>query len=338
MKKLLIPMFAIAALYSCSNSDDDTTVPTNPDEKYLNGFFITNEGNFTKANASVSHLSADYANLTHDIFKTANGKDLGDVAQSMVVTDKYAFVIVNNSNTIEVVNKKTFKTVHTITEGLNSPRYATISNNKLYVTSLFDASISVYNAETFAFIKAIPLNFTSEKIVAANNYVYAANGFYSKGKLVEVIDPKTDTNTIDITFENAINGITTIGEFAYVLETNDAAGKISRLSGTSASGSVAVAQTGSTNFTADGNSLYYTAGTGVYKLNNSLASSGSKLFDVTKGEDFSVLYGFNVINGVVFTSDAKGFTDKSAITLYKEDGTKIKELTGGIATNGFYKF
>lgn len=338
MKKLLIPMFAIATLYSCSNSDDDTTVPTNPDEKYLNGFFITNEGNYTKANASVSHLNADYSNLTNDIFKTANGKDLGDVAQSMVVTDKYAFVIVNNSNTIEVVNKKTFKTVHTITEGLNSPRYATISNNKLYVTSLFDASVAVYNAETFAFIKSIPLNFISEKIVAANNYVYAANGFYSKGKLVEVIDPKTDTNTIDITFENAINGITTIGEFAYVLETNDAESKVSRVSGTSASGSVAVTQASTTNFTADGNNLYYTAGTGVYKMNNSLASSGSKLFDVAKGEDFSVLYGFNVINGVVFTSDAKGFTDKSSIILYKEDGTKIKELTGGIATNGFYKF
>jgi len=338
MKKLLLSMFAVATLYSCSNSDDDTTIPTNPDEKYLNGFFITNEGNFTKANASVSHLSADYSNFTEDVFKAANGKQIGDVAQSMVVTDKYVFVVVNNSNTIEVVNKKTFKSVHTITEGLNSPRYAVISNNKLYVTSLFDASVAVYNAETFAFIKSIPLNFTSEKIVATNEYVYAANGFYSTGKLVEVIDPKTDTNTVDITFENAINGITTAGEFTYVLETNDSESKISKVSGTSAASSVAVNQAGVTNLTADGNNLYYTAGTGIYKLNNSLANSGSKLFDVAKGDDFSVLYGFNVINGTIFTSDAKGFTDKSLITIYNESGSKLKELTGGIGANGFYKF
>src|SRR5690606_40906528 len=100
MKKLVIPILAAVTLYICSNTDDNTAT-TNPDEKYLNGYFITNEGNFGDANASVSHVSADLNTVTNDIFKTANGKDLGDVAQSIVMHGDYAFVVVNNSNTIE---------------------------------------------------------------------------------------------------------------------------------------------------------------------------------------------------------------------------------------------
>lgn len=337
MKKLIIPVLAIASLYSCSNSDDNSVI-TNPDEKYLNGVFVSNEGGFTKSNASVSHINGDLSTITNDIFKTVNGKGLGDVAQSMVVTDKYVFVVVNNSNTIEVVNKKTFKSVYTISQNLNSPRYAVIKNNKLYVTSLKDAKVNVYNAENFAFVKAIDLDYTAENIVATNDYVYAANGFYSTGKLVEVIDPNTDTNTKDLAFDNAVSGITTNGQFVYVLESNDTASKISQVQGSTKGTSVALTQASARNIVIDGSTIYYTAATGIYKLNNSLSSAGTKLFDVTSTDQYSLFYGFNVINGTIFTADANGFTNNSTITLFKEDGTKLKEFTAGIATNGFYKF
>ena len=73
-------------------------------------------------------------------------------------------------------------------------------------------------------------------------------------------------------------------------------------------------------------------------MNNSLTSASTKLFDVAAGDEYSVFYGFNVINGNIFTSDANGFTDNSKIVIYKENGTIVKEFTGGIGTNGFYKF
>lgn len=338
MKKLVIPILAAVTLYSCSNTDDNTA-PTNPDEKYLNGYFITNEGNFGDANASVSHVSADLNTVTNDIFKTANGKDLGDVAQSIVMHGDYAFVVVNNSNTIEVVNKKTFKSVYTITEGLNTPYYATISNDKLYVTSLYNPTVSVYNANTFAFIKTIELNYSATNIVASNNYVYAANGFYSDGKLIEVIDPSSDTNTVDIAFDNAINGITTNGQFVYALETNASASKISKIEGTQVASSVTISQGNARYLVADGSNLYYTAGTGIYKTTDTATSAGTKLFDVIPAEDgFSVLYGFNVLNGNIFVSDVKGFTDLGTVTIYKENGTVTKEFKTGLGPNGFYKF
>ncbi len=337
MKKILAPMFAIALLYSCSNSDDNA-IPVNADEKYVDGIFVSHEGNFTKANASISHIHGNISAITNDIFRTSNGRTLGDVAQSMVVTDKYVFIVVNNSNTIEVVNKKTFKSVYTISQGLSSPRFAVVKNNKLYVTSLNKASVNVYNAENFAFIKEITLNNTAEKIVAAGEYIYAANEFYSGGTAIEVINPANDTNTVDIAFDKAINGISTNGQFVYTLSANDTTTSISVVSGTSISSTKVLDQPIVRNIVAEGSNIYYTAGTGVYKMNNSLTSASTKLFDAATGEEFSMFYGFNVINGTIFTSDANGFTDNSKIVIYKEDGTVIKEFTGSIGTNGFYKF
>ena len=336
MKKILFSIVAVAALYSCSNSDDNT--PINPDEKYLDGVFVSNEGGFNKGNASTSHISGDLNTLTNDIFKTSNGRALGDVAQSMFVTDKYVYIVVNNSNTIEVVNKKTFKSVYTISQNLSSPRYAVVKNNKLYVTSLSDKFVNVYNAETFEYLTKIELNNTAEKIVVANNYIYAANNAYSGGTSVEVIDATNDTNTVDINFESAINSIATNGQAVYVLETSATKGKISVVNNTTVSIAKELEQTNARNITVDGTNIYYTSGTGVYKMANSLDTTSNKIFDVAAGDEYAVLYGFNVINGNIYTADAKDYTDNSKVVIYKENGTILKKFSTGIATNGFYKF
>lgn len=329
-------MLTAAFLFSCSNTDEDT--PVNTDEKYLEGIFVSNEGNFTKGNATTSYINGNLTTISNDIFKLSNGRALGDVSQHMVVTDKYVFIVMNNSNTIEVVNKKTFKVVHTITQNVSSPRFATIKNNKLYVTSLFNAEVNVYNAETFAFIKTIDLNHTAEQIVATDNYVYAANGFYSGGVALEVINPETDTNTTDIAVNQAINNITTNGKNVYVLSANDTTSSISIINNNAVSTTKVLNEPIARNLVAYENNLYYTAGTGVYKINNTLNATSTKLFNVADGDEYSIFYGFNVINGTIFTADAKGFADNSKIVIYKENGTIINEFNAGIGTNGFYKF
>lgn len=334
MKKLFLPVLAVLTIIGCS---EDDAVVSEVNTSFNEGYFIVNEGNFQSANGSITHVSGDFSKVSNDIFKTANNRTVGDVAQSIVTNDKYAFILVNNSNTIEVVDKKTFKTVHTITEGVATPKFGVIKNNKLYVTSLYNAQISVYNAETFVFIKTIELNNKSEYIVATDDYVYAANGFYSGGKLVEVIDLASDTNTVDISFDNAINGLSSSGNNVYVLETNDTSSKISNITGTLITSFLNVEQANARYLVSEGQNLYYTAATGIYKLNNNIATVATKLFDVPSN-DFSTLYGFNVFNGTIFTSDANGFTDKGKVALYKEDGVKIKEFGVGIGPCGFFKF
>jgi|SRR5690554_2230929 len=337
MRKILIPMFVVATLYSCSNSDDDNFI--DPNAKYLNGYFITNEGNFNKLNGAVSHISSDFNTISNDIFQSANGKSIGDVVQSMVVYGDYAFVIVNNSNTIEVVDKKTFQSVHTITEELSSPNYAVINNNKLYVTSLYDSTVNVYNAEDYSFIKKIELDFAAGGIVSLNNYVYTANGFYSGGMSVEIINTTTDTNTKDLVFDSKINGIEANGHSVYVLETSETSSKITKINGENTLEQIDLPHANARYLAADNSKLYYTAGTGIYQLSDVLTETSSKLFDVaSNGDSFSILYGFEVFDGKIFTSDANGFTDKGSVTIYNEDGSKIKEFNVGVGPNGFFKF
>ena len=122
------------------------------------------------------------------------------------------------------------------------------------------------------------------------------------------------------------------------MDANATKSKISAINNTSISTSISVNKPSASNLVSDGSNIYYTAGTGIYKTTNSLVDEGNKLFDVNNGGANFTLYGFNVINGIIFTSDPNKFTDNSKIIIYKEDGSIIKEFTGGIGTNGFYKF
>ena len=61
------------------------------------GLFVVNQGNFMYANASLSYYNPQTKDIENEIFVRANGINLGDVAQSMVLYKETAYVVVNNS-------------------------------------------------------------------------------------------------------------------------------------------------------------------------------------------------------------------------------------------------
>ena len=70
------------------------------------------------------------------MFGRVNDRPLGDVAEAMKVYNMKGYIVVNNSNTVEVVSLPDFKSVKSIT-GFNSPRNIEfIDSNKAYVTNL----------------------------------------------------------------------------------------------------------------------------------------------------------------------------------------------------------
>ncbi len=341
MKKLVLSLAIIAFATSCSNVDDsseNTEVP-NIEKPYANGILITNEGNFTSSNAEISFIKNDLSTVYNKIFATNNSNaTLGDVAQYMAFNNDLAYIVMNNSSTIEIVDRYTFKKVNQITANLNAPRAIAFSNGKIYVSNANDNTVTVYNANTNAFIKSISLDNQPEKLVATSNYVYVQSSSYADANTVEIINSSSDTNTKDLSFELTMNGITLDSNMIFVLGSDENKTEISKIENEAITKTISnVSLKSSRYLTLDNNNLYFTNGTGIYTLSKDLNSIPSTPIFNVNDNSWSTLYGFNVIDGKVFSSDANGFTDNSIITVYDLTGNVLKTFTTEIGTNGFYK-
>src|SRR5665648_62997 len=117
MKKLAALIFLFPIVVSC------TKISNNPTGSFLtgSGVFILNEGNFRWGNGSLSFYSYDSSKIYNDLFHTINGRPLGDVPNSMKTIGDKAYIVVNNSGKIEVINSNTLESLTTI-NGLISPR------------------------------------------------------------------------------------------------------------------------------------------------------------------------------------------------------------------------
>ena len=114
-------------------------------------------------NASLSYYDKNTKTVENQVFYRANGIPIGDVLQSVTISDSLAYLVVNNSGKIYVVNKNTFLYVNKITE-LVSPRYIRfITPSKAYVSDMYSRSIYVVNPHTCMVEKTINIDDGSDK-------------------------------------------------------------------------------------------------------------------------------------------------------------------------------
>jgi hypothetical protein len=337
MKKILGLISLVILSLSCSSSDDNQNNINSTD--YSDSILITNEGNFMSANASISAINPDLTAIDNSIYKKANNSSVGDVVQSITFHNDLAFVVVNNSNTIEVVSNKDFKKVSTISENLAAPRYAVVLNNLLYVTNANNNTVTVYNALNFEYVKTISLSFMPEYIVATNGYVYVSSNFYDSKTVVGIINILTNTVDVELDLDLSINGLTTANNNVYILATNSYKTALYEISNKAITHVAYYDIADSRYLTFDNANLFFTANLAIFKLNPSVLNTNTMPTEIFKVADnsWSSLYGFEVINGFIFTSDAKAFTEDSEITIYSSVGTKVKTFKAGIGSNGFYK-
>lgn len=167
MKKLIWILFGSLLLMGCSKNETN-----NSNRDFSEGFFILNEGTFNFGNASLDFYQTNKDSLLNDVYRRVNEVGLGDVAQSMIRTDKYLILVVNNSQKIEILDIKTLKRVRTI-NGFDSPRYIyMIDSVRALVTELYSKKIHIVHIEKGVIDQSKDAFGWGEKMIAVQNNIW----------------------------------------------------------------------------------------------------------------------------------------------------------------------
>jgi len=160
------------------------------------GLFICNVGNFQYGNATLSYYDPESKKVENEVFYRANAMKLGDVAQSMIIRDSVGWVVVNNSHVVFAIDINTFKEVGRITN-FTSPRYMHfISDEKAYVTQIWDNRIFIVNPKRYEITGYIDVpdmtmeSGSTEQMVQYGKYVYV-NCWSYQNRILK-IDTETD--------------------------------------------------------------------------------------------------------------------------------------------------
>ncbi len=190
----IVAALLLAALTGCMKWD------YGPTEEFAapdGGLFILNEGNFQYGNASLSYYHPATRQAENELFRRANGFKLGDVAQSMTIRSGVGWVVVNNSHVIFAIDLRTFRETGRITD-LTSPRYIHfLSDEKAYVTQLWDNRIFIVNPKRYeitGYIECPRMTMESgstEQMVQHGKYLFVSCWSYQNRILK--IDTETDT-------------------------------------------------------------------------------------------------------------------------------------------------
>ena len=156
--------------------------------EYADGVFIANEGGFGNNNGSVSFYSYSADSVYNNIFYSVNNRSLGDVVQSVTVHNNKAYIVVNNSNKVEIADKNTFQEAGVISD-VSLPRYLIAQGNTGYLSCWGDNSVKVINLETNTVTQSVTVASGPEKMCIVNDKLYVVNtGGYSVDSIVSVID------------------------------------------------------------------------------------------------------------------------------------------------------
>lgn len=189
MKKYLLGLAVLlmgtAVMTSCS---DDNDGPETYLQVYSTGAYVVNSGNmYNKIESSLTAIDYASSTATQNVFKTANGRTLGNTANDGIVYGNKIYLAVDQSNTIEVIDKKTKQSIKQIktTELLGNaegahPRHIIAGGGNVYFTT-YGGYVAAVDTTSFALQKKWQVGNYPEGLVFGNHTLYVANSNYGAG-------------------------------------------------------------------------------------------------------------------------------------------------------------
>lgn len=230
MKKYLLGLAVLlmgtAVMTSCS---DDNDGPETYLQEYSTGAYVVNSGNmYNKIESSLTAIDYASSTATQKVFKAANGRPLGDTANDGIVYGNKIYLAVDQSNTIEVIDKKTKRSIKQIktTELLGNaegahPRHIIADGGKVYFTT-YGGYVAAVDTTSFALQKNWQVGSYPEGLVIGNGNLYVANSNYGAGGgNISCINLSNDNVEIETKNIEGVNNPTSIyyaSNVLYVLD------------------------------------------------------------------------------------------------------------------------
>lgn len=154
---------------ACKPGEDEETVISNA--------YVLNEGMWGGNDADISALDINTGAITNNYFSSQNGRGLGDLGQDLVVYGGKMYCTVHTSNTVEVIDPHTGKSLQQISMGSRGPRYMACANGKVFVTC-YDKTVVRIDTTSLSIDGTCALSgMKPEGICASNGKLYVCNGW-----------------------------------------------------------------------------------------------------------------------------------------------------------------
>lgn len=189
MKKYLLGLAVLlmgtAVMTSCDPAED---YPETYLQVYSTGAYVVNSGNmYNKIESSLTAIDYATSTATQGVFRAANGRSLGNTANDGIVYGNKIYLAVDQSNTIEVIDKKTKQSIKQIktTELLGNaegvePRHIIADGGKVYFTT-YGGYVAAVDTTSFVLQKKWQVGSYPEGLVIGNGNLYVANSNYGAG-------------------------------------------------------------------------------------------------------------------------------------------------------------
>jgi YVTN family beta-propeller protein len=334
--KILALGFLAVTFISCAKEDVKVELP-----EVRSGFYILNEGGFNSNNSSLDFYNLENNSLVSNFFTQKNSRGLGDTGNDAQIYGSKMYIVVNASNTVEVVNAKTAVSIKQLDFKINGkgrqPRYIVFNKNKAFVSS-FDGTVAVIDTASLAIEKYITVGRNPEQMAIANNKIYVANSggldYPNYDKTVSVIDLNTLMEIKKITVVENPGGVTATADGkVYVKSTGNYGTVKPSLSIIDSKTDVV---TSSKEFSGSrmiivGDKAYFLTSAGI-KEYDLKTDAVIKENIITDGTTYKIGYGlsYDKVNQQFFVCDAQTYSGTGIVLCFDKAGKLLYKVNAGV--------
>ena len=339
---LLLSLLVVCA-FSCEKPDPIEEPQNTPVEAVSHGVYVLSEGLMNMNNSTLSFYDFDNGTVTPDAFLAANNRGLGDTGNDLQIYGSKLYCVVNISETVEIMEAKTAKSLKQISLSGRQPRRIAFDGGYAYVCC-FDGSVVKIDTASMTMTATAQAGSNPDGICVANGKLYVANSgglnYPNYGNTVTVFDLATFSPIKNITVVINPTRMAADSQGDVYLVSNGNYGSVPMTFQRIDSQTDEVVQTfdfAVTNFVISGNLCY------LYHYDYSTQQCAVKVMDVrtehimieqfiNDGTTLTAPYGIavNPDNGDVYLTDAYQYTTNGDVYCFGTDGHKKFNFEAGI--------